>query len=77
MKDLKQWEKILLNFTICPDCKQEGFLEGPHGGDAVNIQCANPECGSRFNVVPGVIGFSQRISEPQPLAHPVEGAARV
>ena len=32
----------------CPDCHGQDFLEGPHGGMCVNIECSN--CGSRFNV---------------------------
>jgi ribosomal protein S27E len=31
----------------CPDCGNDKFLEGPHGGMAVNFKCA--QCGSKFN----------------------------
>ena len=31
----------------CPDCGSEKFKEGPHGGGAVNVQCAG--CGHYFN----------------------------
>lgn len=52
----------------CPDCNGIGFLEGPHGGMNVNIQCANPVCKSKFNVIPGLGGSfgKERISEPSP-----------
>ncbi len=34
---------------LCPDClASKSMLEGPHGGDSVNIKCK--ECGSEFNV---------------------------
>jgi hypothetical protein len=55
----------------CPDCGGEGFLKGPEGGMSSNIMCANPECGSRFNVCPPTfaanVWFAQRISPPSPL----------
>jgi len=34
---------------VCPDCGKNDWYEGPHGGLAVNIKCANPECGRKFN----------------------------
>jgi len=39
----------------CPDCGQENFYEGPHGGLCVNLECANPACTTRINVaqIPG------------------------
>lgn len=56
--------------NTCPDCQQTGFLEGPHGGMSVNIMCANPVCGSEFNVASydGKIVFCDRISSPSPKA---------
>ena len=37
----------------CPDCgAKEHFLKGPEAGMSINIKCANPECGSEFNVCP-------------------------
>jgi ribosomal protein S27E len=44
----------------CPSChiKPMVFLEGPHGGACINIECAS--CGSRFNICPD-IGFIERI----------------
>jgi len=44
----------------CPDCKGHDFKEGPHGGLSVNIKCANPKCGSGFNVCP-ITRFIERI----------------
>lgn len=43
-------ERKKLADGVCPDCGNDKFLEGPHGGLAVNIQCDNMECRSRFNV---------------------------
>lgn len=37
-----------LSMGTCPDCGKKRFLEGPHGGNCVNIECA--WCRSRFNV---------------------------
>lgn len=31
----------------CPECGNRNFLEGPHGGAAVNIKCA--KCGHWMN----------------------------
>lgn len=48
----------------CPDCRHRGFLLGPRGGAAINIECGNLECRSRFNVTPmgwGVMVFVERI----------------
>ena len=66
--ELTEFEVHQLDYNICPDCKGVGFLEGPHGGMNVNIQCANSQCQSRFNVVPGLAGSfgKERISEPAP-----------
>ncbi len=41
-------EEEKLRRGVCPDCGGDKFLEGPHGGLAVNVQCDN--CGSRFNL---------------------------
>lgn len=35
----------------CPICKERGFVLGPRGGVAQNIECANLGCRARFNVV--------------------------
>ena len=60
-------EREYLRSNLCPDCKCSGFLEGPSGGECVNIKCANPCCGSEFNIGPL---SAQRISEPGPLGKP-------
>ena len=63
-EDLTPWELQFIDKAKCPDC-QSGLLEGPHGGMAVNVYCANPdECGSRFNIL--WPGLTQRISDRQP-----------
>jgi hypothetical protein len=35
----------------CPACNGRGFILGPQGGAATNLECANLECRARFNVV--------------------------
>jgi hypothetical protein len=35
----------------CPVCEQRGFIIGPQGGAAINIECAFLDCRARFNVV--------------------------
>ena len=35
----------------CPVCNHPGFRLGPQGGVAINIECMNPTCRSRFNAV--------------------------
>jgi len=46
-----------LNQDICPDCKESGFIQGPRGGNSVNITCNH--CGARFNVC--LPWFAERI----------------
>jgi len=54
----------LERFAICPDCEEDEFIEGPHGGFSINFKCANKLCGSEFNDL-GPFGI-ERISVPQP-----------
>lgn len=35
----------------CPRCKSRGFVIGPQGGAATNIECASLDCRRRYNVV--------------------------
>lgn len=48
---------------FCPDCGGRGFVLGPRGGAAINIECANLHCRARWNVSPwaGVMAFAHRI----------------
>lgn len=48
MSEVTKEESEKLAQGICPDCNGKDFLEGPHGGLAVNIQCDN--CKSKFNI---------------------------
>jgi hypothetical protein len=52
-----------INDGHCPDCDYRGFIIGPRGGAAINIECASLDCRSRFNVVNfgGRIMMAQRI----------------
>jgi hypothetical protein len=36
---------------FCPACHKRGFVIGPAGGAALNIECANVRCRDRFNIV--------------------------
>jgi hypothetical protein len=36
----------------CPDCGHKGFVLGPRGAAAINIECGG--CGARFNVGSGL-----------------------
>lgn len=65
--------KTLFVGKKCPDCGSTDFFMGPQGGLAQNVMCANPNCGSRFNLAPfddGVWCSSpfmiDRISDPSP-----------
>jgi len=44
-------EKILIGAGFCPDCGYRGFVLGPRGGVAINIECGNVDCRARFNIV--------------------------
>lgn len=46
-------------------CGSTKFLEGPRGGFAQNVKCA--ECGMRYNVTPfGIEELGMEKSEPEP-----------
>lgn len=47
----------------CPKCEQRGFVIGPKGGLNINIECANLDCRTRFNVAffSGRVQHAQRI----------------
>lgn len=45
----------------CPDCGCKEYLEGPSGGAATNIKCADPKCGSKFNICP-MASYAERIN---------------
>jgi hypothetical protein len=48
----------------CPDCDHRGFVLGPKGGAAQNIECGNLQCRARFNVTVygGRVVFCHRIA---------------
>lgn len=35
----------------CPECGYRGFVLGPRGGVALNVECGNVECRMRYNVL--------------------------
>lgn len=55
------WIKRLLFAPRCPTCDCNLFHEGPHGGEAINVRCA--QCGA-FWWYGGPFGFKPITSEP-------------
>ena len=49
--ELTDRETDSIRLGHCPVCNYRGFLLGPRGGIAQNIECASLECRARFNVV--------------------------
>jgi hypothetical protein len=63
MRELTGDEKAALyGEGRCPFCRGKEFLEGPHGGLSVNIEC--DRCGARFNTSP-IPSVGQLIGEPR------------
>jgi hypothetical protein len=58
----------LLSTGRCPDCAGTTFFQGPESGINCQWQCANPECGSWFNlaIVAGRISAVDRVHKPKP-----------
>lgn len=51
MNDLSKWQSDKIAHGHCPVCDYRGFVLGPRGGAAINIECGNTKCAARFNVV--------------------------
>lgn len=58
-------ELQMLNEGECPTCGNRGFVLGPRGGLNLNIECADVECRSRYNVTlfAGAIQHAHRIEK--------------
>lgn len=69
-EDLHGEERDSILAGRCVDCGGIRFFEGPHAGMGVNWECANPHCGSRYNLGPLT---AQRISPPHPLRVAIAG----
>ena len=56
-------EQRMISTGHCPDCSSRGFVLGPQGGMAINIECADLACRARFNVAfySGMVLTAQRI----------------
>lgn len=58
-------EHRALELGRCADCGYRGFVLGPRGGAAQNIECGSLTCRARFNVVQNPLGqglvFAERI----------------
>lgn len=63
--ELSQFDKGRINAGHCPDCDHRGFVFGPRGGAAQNVECGNLKCRARFNItmmpMSRGIAFAQRI----------------
>lgn len=59
---------------FCPDCGWRGFVLGPRGGVAQNIECGNVMCRARFNVTQPFT--SHRIVMAHRIPKQSEGGAR-
>jgi len=65
------WQALYVD-RKCPDCGSTDFFMGPQGGLAQNVMCANPNCGSKFNLGAFEDGtwyrlcMIDRISDPSP-----------
>lgn len=55
-------ERVAIGSGRCPDCGGTQFLAGSSAGYSEDVRCANPECGSEFNVCPPYL--AERISTP-------------
>lgn len=55
-------DKAKIAMGHCPDCDYRGFVLGPRGGVAINIECGNLKCRARYNVTSyaGTILFAER-----------------
>jgi len=53
----------------CPACSYRGFVLGPAGGAALNIECGNLDCRTRYNVV----NFAGQILMAQTIPSEAEG----
>lgn len=59
-ESLTQFEKeAWRNMNGCPDCGSSMGM-GPEGGCMINVACSN--CGSEFNITPGLL-FADRLSD--------------
>jgi hypothetical protein len=72
MNDLDQISMDVLTAGNCPGCGHRGFVLGPQGGQAINIECANLQCRQRYNVATysGRVMMAQSI--PRTSAWPSE-----
>ena len=60
--------RVMITRGHCPDCTGRGFVIGPQGGNAINLECANLRCRSRFNAsfFAGNVIFVHRIDRTGP-----------
>ena len=63
IEDVNEAMLNMLSSGHCPICARRGFVLGPQGGSAINIECANLDCRRRFNVTlfAGQVMMAQQI----------------
>lgn len=61
----------LMSKGFCPACRQRGFVFGPRGGAAMNVECASVACRARFNITLSPVGPPGLIV----MAHEIEREA--
>jgi hypothetical protein len=64
MRDFTPFESECIRRGVCPNCGGLSWLDGPRGGEAVNLECVR--CHLRVNVCPKWPGWGQVIGEPKP-----------
>jgi hypothetical protein len=57
---------------IAPDCGYRGFVLGPRGELAINIECGSPSCRARFNV--GASQYSHKVIIGERIPKPSYGS---
>lgn len=60
--NLHTWELSKMRDGKCPDCGGGDFYAGPSAGMMQNYYCANPLCGSGFNLCASIPQMSARLS---------------
>jgi hypothetical protein len=61
----------LISAGNCPICGNRGFVIGPAGGAALNVECSSLPCRARYNVV----YFSGRALMAHPIPREDEGGS--
>ena len=71
MESLDDAALELLSKGFCPTCSHRGFVLGPRGGAAQNIECGAIPCRARFNITLSPVGPPGSVV----MAHEIEREA--